>query len=95
MFEELYELLDKGEKVIEVYDNSPAEKAGLKADDVIVKVDNQNALELGTNKLADYIKNEANKKIKVEAIRDKENITFTIEKNTVEIPSIVSSNGKI
>ena len=82
--------VENGIKVIEVYDNSPAEKAGLKADDVIVKVDNQNALELGTTKLADYIKNEANKKIKVEAIRDKENITFTIEKNTVEIPSIVS-----
>ena len=38
-------------KVVEIYENSPAEKAGLKKDDIIIKVDGIDAKENGVNRI--------------------------------------------
>ena len=85
---------ENGIKVIDIYEGSPAEKAGMKKDDIIVKVDGINAKENGVNKISNYIKNEAKGKITIDAIRDKEEITFILERDKVEIPSIVAKTFK-
>ncbi len=85
---------ENGIKIVDIYDNSPAQKAGMKKDDVIIKVDGINAKEAGVTKISNYIKNEAKGKIKIDAIRDKEDITFTLERDKVEIPSIVTKTFK-
>ena len=76
--------------VVEVYEDTPASKAGLKANDIIKTVDDKVAAELGVTKLSNYIKNEADGKIKMVIIRDKEEKTLTLERGKVEIPSVTS-----
>ena len=76
--------------VFEVYDNSPASKAGLKENDIIKFVDDKDAAKLGITNLSNYIKNEATGKIKLVIERDKEEKTLTLERGKVEIPSVTS-----
>lgn len=84
--------------IVDVYDDSPAYKAGLKTGDVIKTVDDIVASEVGVNKVADYVKNEANGEIKLIAIRDEKEIEFTLKRAKVEVPNVVSKtfdkNGK-
>ena len=83
-------LRDNQVVVVEVYDDTPAMKAGLKANDIIKSVDGKNASELGVTELSNYIKTEANGKIKMVIVRDKEDKTLTLERSKVEIPSVTS-----
>ena len=83
-------LKDNEVVVVEVYDNTPASKAGLKENDIIKTVDDKDAAELGVNKLSNYIKNEASGKISMVIVRDEEEKTITLERGKVEIPSITS-----
>ncbi len=76
--------------IFEVYDDTPASKAGLKKGDIVKTVDDMDALKLGVNKLSNYIKSEAKGKIKMVIIRDDNEITLTLERGKVEIPSISS-----
>ena len=81
-------LKDNNVVVVEVYDNTPASKAGLKENDIIKTVDDKVATELGVDKLSNYIKNEATGKIKMVIIRDDKEKSLTLERGKVEIPSI-------
>jgi serine protease Do len=67
-----------GALITEVEEGSPAEKAGLKAGDVIVKIDDQEVEDPG-----DVIEVVADKKegdkVAVEVLRDKEKKSFTVE----------------
>ncbi|MBR7042550.1 MAG: S41 family peptidase [Bacilli bacterium] len=83
-------LKDEEVVIVDVYDNTPASKAELKSGDIIKSVDDKNALELGVNELSNYIKTEANGKIKMVIVRDKEEKTLTLERGKVEIPSVTS-----
>lgn len=82
--------VEDGIKIIEIYEGSPSEKIGLKVDDVIKYVDDIKADEVTVNKLSNYIKTEANGKIKIVVLRNKEELTFTLERSKVELPSIVT-----
>lgn len=85
-------------KVYEVYSGTPASKAGLKENDIIKSIDGKDALKLGVNEIASYIKNETNGKVKMIIIRDGKEIEITLEKDKVEIPTVSSKiyeeNGK-
>ncbi len=76
--------------VVEVYDNTPAAKAGLKAKDIIKSVDDKDAIKLGVSELANYIKNEASGKVKMVIVRDSKEMILTLERGKVEIPTVVS-----
>lgn len=85
-------------KIITVYDNSPAEKAGLKVDDKIIKVDDMDISTTTASKLGDYIKSEANDKITMTIIRGEEEKVVTLSREKIEIPVVnaktFESNGK-
>ena len=66
--------------VVDVYENTPAYKAGLKSGDIVKSVDGKDALELGIQELSDYIKNESNGKVKMIVVRDDKEITIVLEK---------------
>ena len=83
-------LKDNKVVVVEVYDKTPASKAGLKAEDVIKSVDDKDATEMGVSKLSNYIKNEASGKIKMVIVRGDKESTLTLERGKVEIPSVTS-----
>ena len=84
--------------IIDVYDNSPASKAGLKAGDIIKTVDDLVASEAGVNKTAEYVRTEAKGKIKLIVTREDKDIEFTLERAKVEVPNVSSKtfdvNGK-
>ncbi len=85
-------------QIISVYEGGPADKAGLKEGDVIKKVDSYDAMETGSLKLSEYIKNEAEGKITMVIVRDDEEKTYVLSKGSVEVPTISSevyeTNGK-
>lgn len=84
--------------VVDVYENTPAYKAGLKSGDIVKSVDGKDALELGVQELSNYIKNESNGKVKMIVVRDDKEITIVLERSKVEIPMVSSKvyeeNGK-
>ena len=77
-------------KVAQVYDGSPAKKAGLKEGDYIKKVDSLEAKDNNANKLSEYIKKEAGKKIDITVIRGEEEKKFTLSRDKVEIEVVNS-----
>lgn len=85
-------------KIITVYDNSPAGKAGLKVDDKIIKVDDIDISTTTASKLGDYIKSGAKDKITMTIIRGEEEKVVTLSREKIEIPVVTAktfeSNGK-
>ena len=84
--------------VVDVYDDTPANKAGLKSGDIIKSVDGKDALELGADALSNYIKNDATGKIKMVVVRDDKEITLSLTRSKIEVPTVISKvfqeNGK-
>lgn len=76
----------KGILVVEVFDNSPAFKAGIKAEDIIIKVNNQDILGKKDSEVVDIIK--SSKNVSVTILRNKEEKTFKMELSSVDIPSV-------
>ncbi len=84
--------------IAEVYENTPAAKAGLKKDDIIKSVDGKNALEMGVTKLSNYIRMESNGKVTMIIVREGKEMTIELERQKVEVPTVTSKvyeeNGK-
>lgn len=84
--------VDKQIKVIEIYEDTPATKAGLEIGDIILKVDDIVASDKTVTDIADYIKNKKESTIKMIVSRNKEEKTITLTRGTVETPVVT---GKI
>jgi len=78
--------------ILEVYDNTPASKAGMKSGDIVKSIDGMNALEVGIEKLSTYIKEEAKGKVKIKILREEEELEFVLERGKVEIPAITAKS---
>lgn len=74
--------------VTRIFDNSPAEKAGLKPGDIFISVDGENVKGIELDDLVSRLKSDKNKIATVIVNRDGEEIEIKIEKSIVEIPSI-------
>lgn len=74
--------------VTRIFDNSPAEKAGLKPGDIFISVDGENVKGIELEDLVSKLKSDKNKIATVLVNRDGEEIEIKIEKSIVEIPSI-------
>lgn len=81
-----------GLKVIEIFEGSPSEKAGLMSNDIIVKVDGIEVTDSVTaDSLSSYIKYEADEKIKIVILRDDEEKTLTVKRGKIETPVVSST----
>lgn len=80
---------DKTIYVADMFKDGPSDKAGLKKDDIILSVDNKKFDDV--EKLANYVKKEAGKKVKVKVLREEKEKTITITRGTVELQSVESS----
>ena len=85
----IQETEDKKIKVMQVYENTSAYKAGIKVGDIIKKVDDKDS-SIGSTELANYIKSSKNKSYSDTVLRDDKEIKFTLYKNEVEIPVVTS-----
>lgn len=82
---------DDANKIIEVLKDSPAAKAGLKVDDVIIKVDGKDVHNVYGDELAKLIRGKVGTKVKVTVRRDQKEKTFSVKRDKIEIESVIST----
>lgn len=81
---------DDGIKVVEVFKDSPADKAGLKVDDIVVKVNGEDVTKLDVDSIADLVKGEANTTVKITILRKEKEKTLKITRKKIELESVSS-----
>lgn len=70
----------------------PAEKAGLRAKDVVAEISGESALEMSVSDAVEKIRGEAGTIIKLKVVRDgKQQLDFEIKRETITIPSVEHS----
>ena len=78
-------------EVISPIGGFPAEKAGLKAKDIIVEINGETAVGLTVSEAVKKIRGEANTNVKLKVIRNKQQeLTFDITRTQITIPSVKS-----
>lgn len=77
--------------VIAPVDGSPAQSAGLKAGDVIVSIDGQDATKLSVDVAVDKIRGTAGTKVKLGLLRDSTAVTIEITRADITVPSVTST----
>jgi len=78
-------------QVVDVYDNSPAEKAGVKVNDKIIRVDDQDVQGVGGDDLSVLIRGKKGTKVVVTVLRDDKEIPLTLIRDVIELPSVYDS----
>ncbi len=83
--------------VVSTIEDSPAEEAGLQANDIIVSVDGESCAELGADIVSNRIKGKAGTKVKLEISRDGKIIEKEVERRKVVIKDYTTKtiNGNI
>lgn len=75
-------------QIIEVFDDSPASKAGLKEKDIIKKIDGQDFSDKTSSDMANYIKESDKKEIKITIQRDSEEKEVKLKRQKLEVPTV-------
>lgn len=84
--------LDNKIVVVDIFKNSPSEKAGLKIGDIIIKIDGEDFIGKSSTDMANYVKSSKNSKVVLTIIRDDNTLELEIERKKIEIPYV---NGEI
>lgn len=76
--------------ILHIYDNTPAQKAGLKDGDIIIKVEDIVASEVELTKLVSNIRGDKGTKVHMQVLREGEEdyLEFDIERDEVEVPTV-------
>ncbi len=83
---------EKGNVVVDLFDDSPALKAGVEIGDIFVSIDGTDVRYMSLADISNYIKGSSNVSSNFVFLRDGKEIEITITRGTVEIPSV---NSKI
>lgn len=95
-FEGIGVILDEFENqtiILSVINESPAEKAGLKAGDIINKIDQKSIKGMNGDDITKLIKGKSGTKVELEIKRDQETLTFTIIRDELTIDTVVQQEG--
>lgn len=79
-----------GNKVVDIFDGSPADKAGVKVGDIFLSIDGTDVRYMTLKEISNYIKGSAKTSSNFVFIRDDKNIEVTITRDVVDIPSVDS-----
>lgn len=82
-------------KVVEVFDNGPAFKAGLLSNDLIVSVDNKNVSDMTLDEVSSYIKNKKEASVEVVVLRGDAEVNLKIVRGKVDTPVVTSKTFDI
>lgn len=76
--------------IVQVYEGSPAEKAGVKANDILYKVDDTEMTGLDLNKVVTYIKGDKGTDVKLTVLRGKDNeqLELTATRDKIEAQTV-------
>ena len=77
-------------QIIEVFDDSPASKAGLKEKDIIKKIDGQDFSDKTSSDMSNYIKESDKKEIKITIQRDSEEKEVKLKRQKLEVPTVTT-----
>lgn len=80
--------LDGNVVVVDMFEGSPSEKAGLKVGDIIVKVDDNSFSGKSSTDVSEYIKTSSNEIVKLEIIRNDETKVIEVKREKIEIPYV-------
>lgn len=76
--------------VVEVFEDSPSQEAGLKGKDIILKIDGKDYTKKDSTAAAKYIKENPKHKITLTILRDNQEKEITITRKKIEIPTVSS-----
>ncbi len=80
---------DKSIIIVAPISGFPAEKAGLRPQDVIAEIDGESAYDISVTEAVNRIRGESGTKVKLKVIRDQsETLDFEITRATITIPSV-------
>lgn len=89
---------DTGIIIIDMYENSPSAKAGLKIGDIILEVDEIDATKTGATELSTYIKSKKEKEVSMKVKRGEQEVEIVLIREKIETPvvddEIYEKNGK-
>ena len=77
-------------KVVSIFDNSPASKAGIKVDDIIVKVNGKDVTSSTSEEIISMIGKKLGTKVVITMRRGEEEIDFPLTLSEIDIPSVFS-----
>lgn len=91
------EIIQLGDQIIvyQVFDSSPAQKAGIKPGDIIIKIDDIEAKGKTSSEIANYIREDKKSTFKIEVERKEGNFEYTLTREKVIINSVSYKNFKI
>ncbi len=81
---------DKLPTIGQVFENSPAEKAGLKENDIILKVNDEDVTKKSLSAIADLVKGEKGTTVNLTVKRAEEELTLTLTRGVVDNVSVTS-----
>ena len=81
---------DSQNKIIEVYKESPAEKAGLKVDDIILEVNGKSVKGVFGEDLVKQIRGKKGTKVKIKVKRGDTKKTFMVKRGTVDLEIVTN-----
>ncbi len=92
--------LNKNIIVVDIFKDSPAEKSGLKVNDIILKIDDNDFQDKTSTDMSNYITNSKNKEVKLLVKRNDEEKEIIVKREKIEIPYvdgeiITKDNNKI
>ena len=76
--------------VVAVFDESPAQKAGLKPKDIIKKIDGKNFSQKNSDDMANYVKSSKKNKIKLTILREGKEKEIIIKRELIKVPTVSS-----
>lgn len=77
--------------VIDVLDDSPAQKADIEVGDVITEIDSKSVIGLTLDDISSLIKGKAGSKVKLTLLRGEEILEKTVTRGNVELVSVISN----
>jgi len=81
---------DKGLKVVRVYDDSPAQKAGLQKDDLIVQAGGHDLAGLSGDRASHFVRGREGTKVQLVLQRGDQKLTKDVERAVVSAPVVAS-----
>ena len=74
--------------LVNPFEGAPAHKAGLKAGDVLLKVDDKSVVGLSLDEVTSIMKGEAGTTVTVEINRDGKKLSFDVTREIVDVPTV-------
>lgn len=76
--------------ITEMFNNSPAKKAGLEVGDQLIEVSGKKTSDLDLEKVSDLIKGKSGSKVKIKVLRKEEEKEYTLKRSKITVPSVIS-----